>query len=384
VNRALSLNYSDLLSFPMVSEVANLKCVAGKPDVTYNWTGIPLFYLLTLAQIEPEAYKVAIRGSDGFSSDLLVADALKPTTILALGADGGSLPEINGIRGLFRLVVPGKWGYKWVGYVDEIEVVDYNYLGTYEAIGYSDAAQASNSPVIPSITPPIQDLNFALGNRTFNVEAFANVSINAHTFDYLQKEVGLSVTVPSGSSGLAVFILQQDFLRGPYNLTMDGQGVNVTEADVAKQSYLYALFPEGSHTVKIAGSETFASYPEIAVNYNETVGTSDIAIFDASQSSDYGRIVAYEWNFGDGNTATGPVVSHSYAKEGTYQVELNVTNNNYFSSSATFTVTVANPKDAVPFFAKAVLVATLGLLAVMFVFLVKRSRSFKVVASNGF
>ncbi len=49
VNRPLNLTYAELLSFPMVSEVAELKCVDGFPDVTGNWTGIPLFYLLTLA-----------------------------------------------------------------------------------------------------------------------------------------------------------------------------------------------------------------------------------------------------------------------------------------------------------------------------------------------
>lgn len=95
VNSPLNLTYDELRSFPMVSEVAELKCVYGSPDVTYNWTGIPLFYLLTLAQVKPEAYKVVTRGSDGFSSDLLIEDALKPTTILALGTNGTDLPEIK-------------------------------------------------------------------------------------------------------------------------------------------------------------------------------------------------------------------------------------------------------------------------------------------------
>jgi len=60
VNRPLNLTYAELRSLPIVSEVAELKCVMGLPDVTYNWTGIPLFYLLTLAEAKPEAYKIAI------------------------------------------------------------------------------------------------------------------------------------------------------------------------------------------------------------------------------------------------------------------------------------------------------------------------------------
>ena len=47
--------------------------------------------------------------------------------------------------------------------------------------------------------------------------------------------------------------------------------------------------------------------------------------FDASRSFDPdGGPIAYSWDFGDGNTATGPVVSHSYAEPGTYRPVLTV------------------------------------------------------------
>jgi thermitase len=48
--------------------------------------------------------------------------------------------------------------------------------------------------------------------------------------------------------------------------------------------------------------------------------------FDASASTpNGGTIIKYEWNFGDGETATGKVVSHTYTNSGTYTVTLNVT-----------------------------------------------------------
>jgi hypothetical protein len=255
VNSPLNLTYYELRSFPMVSEVAELKCVSGSPDVTYNWTGIPLFYLLTLAQAKPEAYKVATRASDGFSSDLLIEDALKPTTILALAANGTDLPEVNGIKGLYRLVVPCKWGYKWVGNLTEIEVVDYDYKGTYESNGQSDEADRPDCTVLPPITPPMQELNLASGNTTFNVEAFTNVSINDYALDYAQKKISLNITVPSGTVGFADFILPQTFLQGPYNVSVDTQTVNTIETDLAYQSYLYVTFPYGLHNVEITGTE---------------------------------------------------------------------------------------------------------------------------------
>ena len=48
--------------------------------------------------------------------------------------------------------------------------------------------------------------------------------------------------------------------------------------------------------------------------------------FDGTGSSDPdGTIVAYDWDFGDGNTATGATPSHTYAAAGNYTVTLTVT-----------------------------------------------------------
>jgi chitodextrinase len=48
--------------------------------------------------------------------------------------------------------------------------------------------------------------------------------------------------------------------------------------------------------------------------------------FNATGSyDDDGTIVSYEWDFGDGNTDTGVVVTHTYAAEGSYKITLTVT-----------------------------------------------------------
>ncbi len=197
VNNPLNLTYDQLLSFPMVSEVARLKCVAGYPDVTYNWTGIPLFYLLTLAQIKPDADKVvAISGLDGFSSDLPVEYALEPTTILALEANGTNLPTIpDSQTGLNRLVVPGMYGFKWVSGVDEINVTTNNVLGLYESKGYSDEAFVPNYGPIYALAPPLQTFNVTYSNRTFEVDSFTNASMTNVVFDPSQKKMNVNMTV---------------------------------------------------------------------------------------------------------------------------------------------------------------------------------------------
>ncbi len=51
--------------------------------------------------------------------------------------------------------------------------------------------------------------------------------------------------------------------------------------------------------------------------------------------SEGGKVVKYAWDFGDGTIATGPVVTHVYAKAWTYSVKLTVTDEGGNTGSAT-------------------------------------------------
>lgn len=43
VKNPLNFTYAELLTFPLVSEVATLECVDHSWKITLNWTGVPLF-----------------------------------------------------------------------------------------------------------------------------------------------------------------------------------------------------------------------------------------------------------------------------------------------------------------------------------------------------
>ena len=65
--------------------------------------------------------------------------------------------------------------------------------------------------------------------------------------------------------------------------------------------------------------------------------------FDGSTSSDPdGTIVSWDWDFGDGNQATGATPSHAYADPGEYTVTLEVTDNEGLTATTTIDVEATN------------------------------------------
>lgn len=74
-------------------------------------------------------------------------------------------------------------------------------------------------------------------------------------------------------------------------------------------------------------------------------GVSGIPIaFRGDASSDpEGGTLAFEWSFGDGETAAGPNVEYAYAKPGAFVVTLNVTDEGGISAAAQTTAAISSP-----------------------------------------
>jgi len=137
VRAPLSLTFDDLVAMPTSTVYSKLYCVGAPstPLAEGNWTGVRLGLIVEEAGVSREAVKVAFYADDGFSTDLTVTTAMRDDIILAYERDGEPLTED------VRLVVPCKWGYKWISGPTHIELVDYDFLGTYESSGWPDEAE---------------------------------------------------------------------------------------------------------------------------------------------------------------------------------------------------------------------------------------------------
>ena len=149
VQTPLNLTLDDLRAMESTTEYVELFCVdyPNVPVQKGDWTGVRLGLLLEQAGLSPEAVKVALYAADDYSTDLTVATAMREDVILAYERDGTPLSD------KLRLVVPGKWGYKWISKLNHIEITDKDFEGLWEGSGYSDEADIPPSPSPSPSTP---------------------------------------------------------------------------------------------------------------------------------------------------------------------------------------------------------------------------------------
>jgi len=145
VEKPINITYSEFQQLPMVSVNASTICVGAPPDppglnsyvvYTYNWTGVRLIDLLELVKPTVDAVDVKFGDLTLYSSSIPLSEIVRDDMIIAVLADGKTLTRDQGHP--FRVVLPCYWGYKWVKYVEYMEVTDFDHEGYWESHGYPD------------------------------------------------------------------------------------------------------------------------------------------------------------------------------------------------------------------------------------------------------
>lgn len=135
-------------------------------------------------------------------------------------------------------------------------------------------------------------------------------------------------------------------LRAEFRLATGGVPgtYTLTVVDASKSGYTFDPVNSRilSDSITIGGT---ANQPPVAVpNADILSGGAPLLVnFDASWSTDPdGVIVAYAWNFGDGNTSTGVNPTHTYTTVGSFNATLTVTDDRGATVSNSITITVTN------------------------------------------
>ncbi len=126
-----------------------------------------------------------------------------------------------------------------------------------------------------------------------------------------------------------------------------GTGVNPTHIYTAGGTYEVKLVVNdgrvNSNPSVTTATITEVNDPPIAnAGLDQSVLVGKTVTFDGSASYDSdGSIASYDWNFGDGSTGSGKIVTHVYSTAQTYTVTLTVTDNGWLTGTDNAFVTVS-------------------------------------------
>ncbi len=202
----------------------------------------------------------------------------------------------------------------------------YAYPGIYviELITVNDKGKTNSERIVIKVKNPPPVASFSLTDDnpfvgsavTFNASGSydPNGEITSYTWDFGDgtSATGVEVTHPYGEAGYFVVTLT----------VTDDDGVTATYRDDL-------IVQEGSCDPGGGGCGGGPAIPLAVISglpscNGGRVGVS-ITLDGSFSRAAEGMIVSYEWDFGDGETGSGPQVSHTYQRAGRFIVTLTVT-----------------------------------------------------------
>ena len=134
----LHLDFEGLLSLPQFDLEMDFHCVTGWSVLDLAFRGARLEDVLALARPAPDATHLMAHGSDGYSTNLPLEEALKGDVLLAHAVEGKPLGRERG--GPVRVVAPQLYAWKGAKWVSRLELMTQDRRGYWEIRGYSNTA----------------------------------------------------------------------------------------------------------------------------------------------------------------------------------------------------------------------------------------------------
>ncbi|MDY9922336.1 molybdopterin-dependent oxidoreductase [Methanobacterium sp.] len=135
--------YDQVKDFQSYQKVVKLDCVEGW-SVNILWQGVLVKDILNEVKPLATANTVIFYASDGYSTSFPLEYLQNNQILMAYKMNNATLPPERGFP--FQLVAESKWGYKWIKWINRIELSDNpNYQGYWESRGYSLSGNLNDS-----------------------------------------------------------------------------------------------------------------------------------------------------------------------------------------------------------------------------------------------
>jgi len=142
-NTTVSTYHEVLDNHQHYTKVVTLFCVEGW-DVTLKWDGVLVRDLINEAGVDPRANTVIFHAHDGYTTSFPLSYIMNRDIVMAYAMNNVTLPAERGYP--FELVAEDKWGYKWIKWIEKIELSDDpSYKGYWEQRGYSNSGDLNGS-----------------------------------------------------------------------------------------------------------------------------------------------------------------------------------------------------------------------------------------------
>lgn len=181
IEREQEVDLAGLRALPWIEQTIDIHCVTRWSKPAMRFGGISLAELLRLACPTPEARYISFvaRSERNHSTSLVLADALALQTLVALEADGRPLAAEHG--GPVRVVVPGRYFYKSLKWLERIDLLPADRLGYWEReAGYHNTADPWQEQRYMAPDLSKHEVQAALASRDFSHRNLRSLDARGH------------------------------------------------------------------------------------------------------------------------------------------------------------------------------------------------------------
>jgi DMSO/TMAO reductase YedYZ molybdopterin-dependent catalytic subunit len=134
VEHPLRFTWNEFRALPQTETTSDFHCVTRWSRLDNRWKGVLFSEVFQRATPKSPAQFALVLAEEGYTSNIPLADLLKPNVLFAFEHDGEPLTAEHG--GPVRLIVPHLYAWKSVKWVRGFELLDHDQLGFWERNGY--------------------------------------------------------------------------------------------------------------------------------------------------------------------------------------------------------------------------------------------------------
>lgn len=224
----------------------------------------------------------------------------------------------------------------------------------FESISSGDEVAVEVPEVAARDSGSVEKVSFDTSNLD-NKDLNSNVTVSSSSVDigdgvdeYLQVDVEHNLEGDENNGGTVTFLLDQSSVESTESVKLykdleEGfEGLETDYIEEVSDSYRFEATTD-SYSTFVAAEDTEDPSADIGVDDSNPEPGEEVE-FDASDSSDNVGISSYSWDFGDGEGSdTGETISHTFDDEGTYTVELTVSDQAGNEDTDTVEISVEEP-----------------------------------------